>query len=117
LRNRGLVIGDIDEEQWAKDTTNTGLRSEMWLATYEATRKHWWRKSVSDSFIKSDKYFSVINSLDISFYDVNKKAKPGFGQEFLQHFMNRSGGSPIRSPKEPAERTATPGEYVQFGYE
>ena len=63
----------------------------MWLAAYEITKKEWWKQPQSGSFIKSDEYFSVLDALDISFYDTSKKAKPGFGQDFLKHFTARSG--------------------------
>jgi hypothetical protein len=111
LRSRGLLIGDIAEEQWSGHATNKGLRSEMWLAAYEITRKEWWKQSQSGSFIKSDAYFSVLDALDISFYDTSKKAKPGFGQDFLKHFITRSG---VAFTKIDSDADS---EYAQISYE
>lgn len=75
LIQRGLVSGKVDTSGWLSAATDTGLKSDMWLAAYEVTKKGWWGKRVSPSFIKKADFFSDIWNADVNFYDPSKGAR------------------------------------------
>jgi hypothetical protein len=75
IQQRGLIIGKLDVDAWMSTTTSDGLRSEMWLAAYEATKKDWWPKKVATGFITGHQFFGDIWARDIEFYDPTKKAR------------------------------------------
>ncbi len=90
LRDRGLLTGAINEEFWSQFASGDGLRSEMWLAAYEVSRKGWWTKARSNSFIKHHPHFGIFDEMDISFYDPKKQARAGIGSDFLRMLLTRS---------------------------
>lgn len=83
LRQRGLVSGNFDETMWASSAAKDGLSSEMWLVSYEATKKDWWSKSKSTRFIQSHQFFNDILSEDVFFYDEKRKSRPQVGADFF----------------------------------
>ncbi len=76
LQDLGCIIGKLDEDFWRTFCNNDGLRSEMWLAAYEATFKEWWCTVRSDEFVKEHEFFSDILERQVSFYDRKRKAEP-----------------------------------------
>lgn len=76
LRQNGLVDGEMDYSFWSSFANREGLSSEMWLATYEATKKDWWPKKISGAFISDDQFFRHLLSLDINFYNEEIKIEP-----------------------------------------
>jgi hypothetical protein len=93
LRERGLLAGTISDDLWGQFADADGLRSEMWLSAYEVTRKGWWSKARSTSFIKHNKCFSMLESVDISFYDPRRQARARTGSDFLKLLLTRSAHS------------------------
>ncbi|WP_341023360.1 RNA-directed DNA polymerase [Brevundimonas diminuta] len=75
LHDRGLVQGKFKTPEWKSFATSDGLKSEMWLLSYEATKKGWWPGSVKSNFIQSHQFFGDLWKEDIEFYDPKKAAK------------------------------------------
>lgn len=75
IRARGLVDGRANLGRWKAHATDDGLRSEMWLLAYEATRKGWWRGRQSTSFIENHQFFGDIWRAEIEFYDPRRRAR------------------------------------------
>ena len=69
LNSKGLVGGEPDFSPFSSVANCKGLKSSVWLALYELTRREWWPKKVDPSFIKNHKYFGDILAQEISFYD------------------------------------------------
>lgn len=75
LQQRALITGKLNVATWKAATTSEGLRSELWLVAYEATKKGWWPKKVATGFITGHQFFGDIWAKDIEFYDPDKKAR------------------------------------------
>lgn len=75
LENRQLVEGEVDFSFWQSFTDEQGLKSEMWLVAYEATRKEWWPTAPNTDFITGHAFFSDLWAENVQFYDPNVKAK------------------------------------------
>lgn len=60
-----------------------GLKSEMWLLAYEVTKKGWWRRSVSGSYIGSHPFFGELWKRDVQFYEPKRKSRPQVGKSFF----------------------------------
>ncbi|GGE21843.1 reverse transcriptase [Polymorphobacter glacialis] len=75
LRQQGLIDGIPDMSFWQSFATLEGLKSEMWLLSYEATRKKWWPKSQKTGFITGHQFFGDIWSKNIEFYNPKRHAK------------------------------------------
>lgn len=73
IEQQGLIDGTLHKNHWISYANSDGLKSEMWLATYEATKKGWWK--ANQSFIKNHEYFSALWQQDIEFYDANRQAR------------------------------------------
>ena len=82
LRQRGLVSGPLDLTFWESFADKKGLKSDMWMVAYEATKKGWWSSKLSSAFITNHIFFSDLWHRDVNFYDVkieaSKKVKPIF---------------------------------------
>ena len=70
LELRGLIAGKLDKSYWNRSLNDTGLRSEMWLYVYEASRKGW--TGQSDLFLKSNAQFAELHARQISFYNEDR---------------------------------------------
>jgi hypothetical protein len=77
LFERGLISGELDVAFWQAFATREGLRSEMWLLAYEATKKGWWPGRQASGFVSSHQFFGDIWLNDVEFYDPRKRARPG----------------------------------------
>lgn len=75
LRSRGLIDGVLKVPDWRLIANEDGLKSEMWLMAYEATKKGWWSANVDPKFIAEHAFFGDLWQKSISFYDVDKKAE------------------------------------------
>lgn len=75
LRQRGQVDGTLRLSSWRAAAKADGLKSEMWLVAYEATKKGWWQGRVSPAFIKNHAFFGDIWDREVEFYDSNRKAR------------------------------------------
>lgn len=83
LKQRGLINGSLDEDHWHSFARIDGLKSEMWLVAYEATKKAWWSKSTKSTFITTHSHFGELWSKDVRFYDERRKAVPQVGADFF----------------------------------
>jgi hypothetical protein len=90
LRQQHLLNGNISDDFWRQFATADGLSSEMWLAAYEITRKGWWTKRRSVSFIDKHEYFGPLHRADVYFYDTAKHARSRTGSDFLALFATRA---------------------------
>jgi Reverse transcriptase (RNA-dependent DNA polymerase) len=84
MANRGLIAGKIDTSFWQSFATANGLKSEMWLVAYEATRKGWWLRSKGSGYITSHPYFAELWARDVQFYESSRKSRPQVGPSFFQ---------------------------------
>lgn len=83
LLERGAVDGDLSTALWESFANVEGLQSEMWLPAYEATKKRWWPRHVSDLFIRAHMYFGELYRRDVEFYEPNRRARiAGGGSRF-----------------------------------
>ncbi len=96
LRERGLIASSLDVSLWQQSMALQGLRSNMWLLTYEADLKGW-MSGANANFVAADPYFGALKSRNISFYDTNKnvahirKRKPPRRSAAFFQFLLRSG--------------------------
>jgi len=75
LWHNGLITGALDFSFWQSFATEIGLKSEMWLISYEATQKKWWPKPQSDDFITQHKFFGDLAASKVEFYEAGRKAR------------------------------------------
>ena len=75
LRQRGLIDGSLKVPEWKASANSSGLKSEMWLAAYEATKKGWWLGGNPTGYITANSYFGDIWAKGVEFYDSTKKAR------------------------------------------
>ena len=76
LNQRGLISGPpLDTSLWESFATADGLKSEMWLVVYEATKKGWWPKTKASGFVTAAPFFQDLWAKDVEFYDPKKKAR------------------------------------------
>ncbi|SMP54187.1 Reverse transcriptase (RNA-dependent DNA polymerase) [Novosphingobium panipatense] len=75
LWHSSLINGPLDFSFWQGFATESGLKSEMWLIAYEATRKGWWPKTQNDDFITKHSFFADLWASKVEFYDSGKKAR------------------------------------------
>jgi hypothetical protein len=75
LRDSGRIDGVFKVPEWNACTTAEGLKSEMWLLSYEATKKGWWLGATKSAFITNHEYFASLWDKDVEFYNRAKKAK------------------------------------------
>ena len=91
LNQKGLVTGKIDAAAWKSAASADGLKSEMWLVAYEATKKGWWPKNPSAAFVTGHAFFGDIWARDVEFYDSTKKARKKVNPAFLQSTFTSGG--------------------------
>jgi hypothetical protein len=94
---RGLIAGKLDTSFWEGFSNANGLKSEMWLVSYEATRKAWWPKSKGSAYITSHPYFAELWSRDVQFYESARKSRPQVGPSFFQMLRAVSGTASVSS--------------------
>jgi hypothetical protein len=75
LWHKSLISGALDFSFWQSFASEAGLKSEMWLIVYEATRKGWWPKAQNTDFITQHDYFADLWNANVEFYDPGKKAR------------------------------------------
>ncbi|MBW4330037.1 RNA-directed DNA polymerase [Stakelama sp. CBK3Z-3] len=75
LWHKSLISGALDFSFWQGFANEAGLKSEMWLIAYEATRKGWWPKSQNTDFITTHQFFADLWNANVEFYDPSKKAR------------------------------------------
>jgi hypothetical protein len=92
IRESGRVLGTLDDSFWRSFCNEDGLKSEMWMVSYEASRRQWWATPQNIDFIKRNIFFFDIEAKDISFYDRRKRAKalrpPPFNLTSLSQYIN-----------------------------
>jgi hypothetical protein len=85
LIQRGKVQGNLDLTFWESFASTDGLKSEMWLLAYEATRKGWW--GAANAYVLADPFFADIWSREIEFYDPARKAREHVKPTFLSRLI------------------------------
>lgn len=93
LNQQGLVDGDLSVAAWKSAATVDGLKSEMWLVAYEATKKGWWPTQKSTGFITGHPFFGDIWTKGVEFYDPSQKAREKVKAPFVLANWFGSGGS------------------------
>lgn len=83
LWHKSLISGALDFSFWQGFASEAGLKSEMWLITYEATRKGWWPKAQNTNFITQHDYFKGLWNANVEFYDPGRKARKRVTPSFL----------------------------------
>lgn len=63
----GLINGSIDQSGWDQSLTGDGLRSSMWLYSYESALKGL-NSSKFDAHVSSDDYFQPLLARKVEFY-------------------------------------------------
>lgn len=71
MEAEGLISGAVDKAFWNQSSSADGLKTSMWLYSYEATLKGW--SGVADVFIRNDPQFSELQRRKISFYDPSNR--------------------------------------------
>lgn len=84
LMQRGQVVGTLDVSAWQRAANADGLKSEMWLVAYEATKKGWWPSAQSATFITKHPFFSDLWVAGVEFYDPTKTARKRVTPTFLK---------------------------------
>lgn len=68
INRRGLVDGGIDDSFWhAECASPHGLKSDLWLLSYEAEKKGWW-SSGPTNYVGTDTTFAPLISHGVYFY-------------------------------------------------
>jgi hypothetical protein len=77
LRSRGLIHiqEPIDISLWQSAMTKGGLRSNLWLLSYEAAQKGW-ISQMQPNHIDADPHFRILKKHGIYFYDEKKNVMP-----------------------------------------
>ena len=99
LQDKSLIIGTLDTSFWESFATTDGLKSDMWLVSYEATKKGWWGSA--NAYITGHQFFNDIWTKGIEFYDPKKKARDTAKAPFLTRALAKSVGSRFGSPEYP----------------
>lgn len=71
LINCKLLSSGIDTTLWESYMNEDNLYTEYWLLAYEAMKKNWLKPMNGKNYIKSDKFFSILDNNNIDFYDSN----------------------------------------------
>jgi len=100
LWHKNLISGALDFSFWQGFASEAGLKSEMWLIAYEATRKGWWPKAQSTDFITEHDFFVDLWDAEVEFYDPSKKARKRVTASVLAKiFEQASIGSSLEYPR------------------
>ena len=83
IRDKGRIIGRISDTHWKSSTTESGLKSEMWMVAYEATLKGWWGTQPPKSFASRHQFFGELWARNVQFYDPKVKARASAQRPFL----------------------------------
>ena len=83
VRQSGLIVGALDTSFWQSFSTAAGLKSEMWLVAYEATKKGWWPVAAPSTFITSHNFFADLWAKNVEFYDPKKRARKKVTKPFV----------------------------------
>jgi hypothetical protein len=93
LWHRSMISGALDFSFWQGFTTDDGLKSEMWLVAYEATRKGWWPKAQNTDFITKHTFFADLWNANVEFYDLGRKARKRVTPSLLGKSFDQGQGS------------------------
>lgn len=99
MNDKGKISGTLDTSFWEKFATSDGLKSDMWLVSYEATKKGWW--GAADAYITGHEFFGDIWNNDIEFYDRKKKARETVKPLFLSRALASAAGARFGSSEYP----------------
>lgn len=69
LNQQGFISGRLDTSHWQSFANEEGLKSSMWLAAYEITKKRWWPSYRRMKFAREHKFFGTLWANDVEFYD------------------------------------------------
>jgi hypothetical protein len=72
LHSLGLAGKTIDRKNWNASLNTPGLRSEMWLYSYEASLKGW-TGGASSKFVDTDQAFGPLWRRKVSFFEPQRK--------------------------------------------
>ena len=83
LWHKSQIDGALDFSFWQSFASDIGLKSEMWLIAYEATRKGWWPKAQNTDFLTKHDYFCDLWTANVEFYDPAKNARTRIPSSFM----------------------------------
>ena len=90
LQQRKLIEGNLNTDSWEAEATAKGLKSELWLASYELTMKDWWAKTKSQRYITNHEYFGALAAKNVQFYDPKQKVRLQFRRPLFRLFDDSS---------------------------
>ncbi len=82
LMDEVLIEGGIDMSYWQSFASVAGLKSPLWLASYEITKRNWWPALQNRRFLDEHKYFRHLVEEDVTFYEKDRKAKSRASRPF-----------------------------------
>ncbi len=98
-----LVSGNPDYSTITSELTDNVLFSEYWILAYEAVRKNWLTPSNS-SLIADNKFFSILNDLDVEFFDCSRQLKVYKNIESIEQNINVSEATQNIETKEKSDK-------------
>lgn len=69
--HQGLISGAVDHSFWHRYLTQQGLRSPMWLYSYESIRNGT-NPSADKTFVEDDPFFSLLLRRNVEFFDPSR---------------------------------------------
>jgi hypothetical protein len=76
LQTEGLIVGALDQDFRMHEADADGLKNEMWMLSYEATRQNMWSKAVSPDYISGHQYFGALLKLNVGFFKGSASVRP-----------------------------------------
>jgi hypothetical protein len=94
LKNKGL-ISNLDTSKWESFMNPEELYSDHWLLAYEANVKNWLSAPSGNDYVSTDKFFSLLKTNHVEFYDPSARTTPiELKEEHLSGEINIITGTP-----------------------
>jgi Reverse transcriptase (RNA-dependent DNA polymerase) len=91
----GLIDEQVETTFWESFANADGLKSEMWLVAYEATKKNWWLRPRNSEYITSHRFFDELWRRNVEFYEPERRSRPQVGQPFFAMVARLSTGAGV----------------------
>ncbi|APE28310.1 RNA-directed DNA polymerase [Aurantiacibacter gangjinensis] len=80
LWHLGRIKGAVDFSFWREFANASGLKSEMWLLSYEAAIKGWWDQQLPTDYVSDHPFFGGLFTDKVEFYDKAAKIRLSTGK-------------------------------------